>query len=86
MGVIAGAPPTRFACGRDKQVSRLTKCSHRENAGPKNLPGASKDCAVALWGLVPYFDLRICHTRLVYWRVSDLLAPLICLSLSCLAI
>jgi hypothetical protein len=24
--VIAGAPPTRFACGRDKQVSRLTKC------------------------------------------------------------
>ena len=24
--LIAGAPPTRFACGRDKQVSRLTKC------------------------------------------------------------
>jgi hypothetical protein len=24
--VIAGAPPTRFACGREKQVSRLTKC------------------------------------------------------------
>ena len=25
LGVIAGAPPTRFACGREKQVSRLTK-------------------------------------------------------------
>ena len=25
-GVIAGAPPTRFACGRDKQVSRSSKC------------------------------------------------------------
>ena len=36
---------------------------------------ASKDCAVGLWGLVPYFDLRICHIRLVYWRVFDLLAP-----------
>ena len=24
--LIAGAPPTRFACGREKQVSRLTKC------------------------------------------------------------
>jgi hypothetical protein len=24
--IIAGAPPTRFACGREKQVSRLTKC------------------------------------------------------------
>lgn len=30
---------------------------------------------VGLWGLVPYFDLRICHIRLVYWRVFDLLAP-----------
>jgi hypothetical protein len=26
LGLIAGAPPTRFACGRDKQVSRLSKC------------------------------------------------------------
>ena len=24
--LIAGAPPTRFAYGREKQVSRLTKC------------------------------------------------------------
>ena len=26
LDIIAGAPPTRFACGREKQVSRLTKC------------------------------------------------------------
>jgi hypothetical protein len=34
-----------------------------------------QDCTVGVWGLVPYFDLRICHIRLVYWRVFDLLAP-----------
>jgi hypothetical protein len=35
----------------------------------------SKDCTIVAWGLVPNFDLRICHIQLVYWQVFDLLAP-----------
>ena len=38
--IIAGAPPTRFACGRDKQVSRSSKCPS-EILYAKTLPNNS---------------------------------------------